>query len=91
MNPPATDRPARAPAIHQLTAGFKAGDAISNDVLELQRILRSWGCRSEVFSDPAFTLPTMRGIAHDYREFEAEDEPDAAMLFHFSIGTRLST
>ncbi len=95
MNPPATDGPdtkptARMPAIHQLASGFKAGDAISNDLLELQRILRSWGCRSEIFTDPAFTSPTMRGIARDYREFEAEDKPDAVMLFHFSIGTRLT-
>jgi glycosyltransferase involved in cell wall biosynthesis len=87
---PEANAPAHAPAIHQLTSGFKSGDAISNDVLELQRILRSWGCRSEVFSDPAFTSPMMRGVAHDYREFEAEDEPEAAMLFHFSIGTRLA-
>ena len=34
------------PAIHQLASGFSSGDAISNDILELQRILRSWGCRS---------------------------------------------
>jgi glycosyltransferase involved in cell wall biosynthesis len=81
---------ARAPAIHQLAAGFKAGDALSNDVLELRRILRSWGCRSEIFTDPAFTSPIMRGIARDYREFEAEDNPDAVMLFHFAIGTRLT-
>jgi len=90
MNPSATDRPARTPAIHQLTSGFKAGDAISNDVLELQRIVRSWGCRSKVFADPAFTSPLMRGVARDYREFEAEDDADAVMLFHFSIGTKLT-
>jgi glycosyltransferase involved in cell wall biosynthesis len=95
MNARATDgseakAPAHAPAIHQLTHGFTPGDAISNDILELQRILRSWGCRSEVFADSAFTSPILRGIARDYREFEAEDEPDAAILFHFSIGTRLT-
>jgi len=84
MNAPRTD----APAIHQLASGFKAGDAISNDVLELQRILRSWGCRSEIFTDPAFTSPIMRGIARDYREFD--DDADAVMVFHFAIGTRLT-
>ena len=78
------------PAIHQLASGFSSGDAISNDILELQRILRSWGCRSEIFTDPAFTAPTMRGVACDYREFEAEDAPDAVLLFHFSIGTQLT-
>ena len=78
------------PHIHQLTHGFGPGDAISNDVLGLQRILHSWGCRSEIFTDPEFTSALMRGVARDYREFEAEDDPDAVMLFHFAIGTRLS-
>lgn len=81
----------RRTAVHQLASGFKAGDAISNDVLEIQRLLRSWGSASEIFTDPAFTSPVMRGVARDYREFEAEDSADAVMLFHFSIGTQLST
>jgi glycosyltransferase involved in cell wall biosynthesis len=79
-----------ASAIHQLTSGFKAGDAISNDVLAIQGILRSWGCRSDIYSDPAFTSPILRGVARDYREYEAEDDAAAVMLFHFSIGSRLT-
>jgi len=79
-----------APAIHQLVAGFSAGDAISNDVLVLQEIFRSWGCRSEVFADPTFTEAVMRGRARDYRDFEAEDDADAVMIFHFAIGTKLA-
>ncbi|MBN1918899.1 MAG: glycosyltransferase family 4 protein [Verrucomicrobia bacterium] len=76
--------------MHQLASGFKMGDAISNDVLEIQRLLRSWGFSSEIFTDPAFTSPVMRGVARDYREFDAEDNADSVMLFHFSIGTQLS-
>jgi len=49
------------PHIHQLTHGFGPGDAISNDVLGLQSILRSWGCRSDIFTDPEFTSALMRG------------------------------
>jgi glycosyltransferase involved in cell wall biosynthesis len=79
-----------AAAIHQLASGFKAGDAISNDMVELQRIVRSWGCRSEIFADPAFTSPALRGTARDYRQFEVDDDPSAVMLFHFSIGTTLT-
>jgi glycosyltransferase involved in cell wall biosynthesis len=93
MNASGTDHDAGAPstraaAIHQLTSGFKAGDAISNDVLAIQGILRSWGCRSDIYSDPAFTSPVMRGIARDYRQYE--DDAAAVMLFHFSIGTTLT-
>jgi len=95
MDPRPTNAPKKAPdarprQVHQLASGFTMGDAISNDVLELQRMLRAWGCRSEIFTDPAFTSPVMRGVARDYREFEAADSPEAVMLFHFSIGTRLS-
>jgi glycosyltransferase involved in cell wall biosynthesis len=84
-----TSRPA-APGVHQLTLGFSTGDAISNDVLGLQRIFHSWGCRSDIFADPVFTSPIMRGAARDYREFEADDDPSAVLLFHFSIGTKLT-
>jgi len=95
MNPQHTGasatRPSgRVPHIHQLVHGFSAGDAISNDVLGLQRILRSCGCRSDVFSDPTFTEAVVRGHARDYRDFETEDSPDAVMLFHFAIGTKLT-
>jgi len=89
MNGPPPD-PSSGPEIHQLTHGFSAGDAISNDVLGLQRILRSWGCRSDIYSDPAFTEPVMRGLARDYRDFEAEDSADAVVIFHFAIGTKLA-
>ena len=90
MNGPHTDATKTGPAIHQLTQGFSAGDAISNDVLGLQRILCSWGCRSEIFSDPAFTEPVMRGLARDYRDFQAEDSPGVVLIFHFAIGTKLT-
>ena len=42
---PQTDR-----AIHQILPDFSYGDAIGNDVLEIQKVLRGWGLDSDIFA-----------------------------------------
>jgi len=48
------------PAVHQFVAGFTAGDAISNAALAMRAVLRRWGHASEIFSEPARTMPAWR-------------------------------
>jgi glycosyltransferase involved in cell wall biosynthesis len=74
-------------SIHQLTAGFAKGDAISNQVLAMRRIFRSWGCASDIFSERGRILPELRGDAYDASEAgERIDAADIAIL-HLSIGS----
>ena len=69
--PPWPYRPNRSPprSIHQLLPDFSYGDAIGNDVLGIQKVLRSWGLDSEVYAQHVH--PKLAGVARpvwEYRE-----------------------
>lgn len=75
-------------AIHQFVAGFGRGDAISNEALVFRRILRSWGCESEIFSEQKRILPELRGDVRDLKTFNAKT--DGAVILHLSTGSAVN-
>ncbi len=74
-------------ALHQFTAGFAKGDAISNEALTLRAIFRSWGLQSDIFSESRRILPEMRREIRDVSLVAAGLRPDDAVLLHLSIGS----
>jgi glycosyltransferase involved in cell wall biosynthesis len=74
-------------AIHQLLAGFTGIDAISNEALELRDRFRSWGCRSEIFTDAAHIPPELLGDVRDARTLTTQCTGDDVVLLHFSVGS----
>ncbi len=75
------------PAIHQLSAGFAKGDAISNEVRVLRELFRSWGSASDVFTEQRRIAPEIRGDARDISELPTALGPDDIALLHLSIGS----
>ena len=67
---------------------FSAGDAIGNEVLALQKTLRSWGVRSEIFA--SHVQERLRGQARPAEEYARQAGSDDVLIFHFSIGDRLA-
>ncbi len=76
------------PAIHQLVAGYQRGDAISNNARLLQRILRGWGHRSEIYCERRRTAPEQRGEVRPMDQLAADCAPRDFVLLHLSIGCR---
>ncbi len=74
--------------VHQLATSLTYGDAISDEMLEIQKILRQSGFRSEIFT--RFCDPRLAGLAHDYREYWPFSSKDNVAIFHFSIGSPVS-
>jgi L-malate glycosyltransferase len=74
-------------AVHQVCAGFSRGDAISHEALALREVFRSWGCGSEIFSEPRWILPALRHEARDAALLPAACRPDDVALLHLSIGS----
>lgn len=74
--------------VHQLATSLTYGDAISDEMLEIQKVLRNAGFRSEIFT--RFCDPRMAGLAHDFREYWKYSSKDNVALFHFSIGSPVS-
>lgn len=75
-------------AIHQVLATLGYGDAIGNEVLGIQRVLRAAGYDSEIFVETA--EPRVRRLTVKYLELPAASHPDNILIHHFSIGSKAS-
>ena len=75
-------------AVHQVLATLGYGDAIGNEVLGIQRVLRSAGYDSEIFVETADRR--LEHLTVDYRELPQDSHPDNVLIHHFSIGSRAS-
>jgi glycosyltransferase involved in cell wall biosynthesis len=72
-------------AIHQFLPTFAGRDAIGSHVLETQRLIRSLGLASEIFSEDIH--PEMRSKAHRF-EALAGAAGETGLLYHASTGCR---
>jgi len=74
--------------VHQFATSVSYGDAISDEMLEIQGILRENGYRSEIFVRQFD--PRSASAVRDYREYPGWSRPDNVVIFHFSIGSPVS-
>jgi len=74
--------------IHQFATSLSYGDAISDEMLEIQKALRDQGYRSEIFI--RFYEPRMAAFIKDFKEYKKFSSPDNVVIFHFSIGSPVS-
>ena len=73
------------PAIHQLTAGFAAGDAISLEAVAIRDLCRAMGVASEIFVPAERTASDCRHLVKPLEEYR----PGASelLIYHYSIQT----
>ncbi len=74
--------------IHQFATSLTYGDAISDEMLEIQKVLRTNGYNSEIFT--RFYEPRMARFTHDFREYSKFSSASNVVIFHFSIGSPVS-
>jgi len=74
--------------IHQILPDISYGDAISNNVLEIKKILKSWGYESEIYAQRIH--PKLAYTAKNYTEYEKNSSHENILIFHFSIGSDTS-
>lgn len=75
--------------IHQIAPVFLAGDAVGNQVIQIQQALRDWGFASDIFA--RYWSPQLDGLCRDYQEYAHISSPNNLVLFHYSIGDAIST
>jgi len=70
--------------VHQICARLQYGDAVTNQVLRIHEVLRSWGWESHVYatSNDAATSSYNEGLKA-YRRFMGSRED--ILLFHYSV------
>jgi glycosyltransferase involved in cell wall biosynthesis len=72
--------------IHQLVHTLSYGDAISTEVLALQRALQGLGCRSEIFR--IHEHPRLQDRSQPYAALANESEGE--LILHYSLGSPLN-
>lgn len=77
--------------IHQLLAGFRSGDAISNAALLMRDVFKNWGCKSDIIARPSAIASDMARIGRDVYEASNELGPDDIAVLHLSIGNPINT
>lgn len=75
--------------VHQMLAALSYGDAIGNEALRIQQILKDQGFDSEIFAESVH--PEMAGKARKLWDYGAIANPDNVLILHFSIGAGVST
>ena len=75
--------------IHQILAALSYGDAIGNEALRIQQVLKAAGFDSEIFAESVH--PEMAGYARKLWEYKEISSPDNLVILHFSIGSGVST
>ena len=76
------------PTLHQLVAGFRRGDAISNEALLIRDLCAAHGLASDIRCPAQNAFPADRGLTRDVEPLPAEVRPDDIALLHLSIGSR---
>jgi glycosyltransferase involved in cell wall biosynthesis len=74
--------------VHQFSTSLSYGDAISDEMLEIQKVLREKGHNSDIFT--RYFDPRLAGLRRDYREYKKISSPANVVIFHFSIGSPVS-
>src|SRR4051812_45237644 len=70
-------------AVHQLVPSFAPRDAVGNHTLQVQRVLRDLGLRSEIYVGEA--RREVAGLARPYDELTTDS--DTWLLYQASIGS----
>lgn len=70
--------------VHQFHGVVAYGDAIGNDILNLQKMLHRLSYASEVFASHSHR--TFEGQTHHWHKHRKHSAPDNVLLCHFSIG-----
>lgn len=72
------------PAIYQIVAGFRSGDAISQAALLMRAVFRGWGLRSEILCEARAIAPE---ALHEVLPFqEVKFARNDVVILHLSIG-----
>ena len=76
------------PTLHQLSAGFRLGDAISNEAVAIRDLCAAHGLGSEIWVPAANAWEPDRHLTRDVEGLPAAVRPDDVALLHLSIGSR---
>lgn len=76
------------PVLHQLVAGFRLGDAISNEAILIRDLCAKHGLDSDIRCPHRNVAPGDRHLVKDVETLASDVQPGDVALLHLSIGSR---
>ena len=76
------------PTLFQIVAGFRSGDAISNEAMRIRDLCAAHGLASEIACPPESTVRAAYPFLLDIDAFAKSVRPDDVALLHLSVGSR---
>jgi len=74
--------------IHQLLAGFRAGDAIGNYALELQSIFKELGYKSHIYAIDEHICAKSKALSFSHLKHREVSQKTNILIYHFSLGSQ---
>jgi L-malate glycosyltransferase len=74
--------------IHQMLPNFSFGDAIGDDTLALQKILRKLGHESTIYA--GVIHPYLVDHAKHWKQYRQVSHSDNVLIYHFSVGSEIT-
>lgn len=71
--------------IHQFHPTVKYGDAITDEIFNIRRVIQKWGMRSEVYA--LHIDPKLRRQTRHYKKLSKELSKEDILFVHYSIGS----
>lgn len=72
--------------IHQVLPAIIPGDAIGNEAILIQKILRNWGYNSEIYAEHIH--PQIN--AHSYKHHKKKSSKENILIYHYGIGSDIT-
>jgi glycosyltransferase involved in cell wall biosynthesis len=72
-----------------MVASLAYGDAIGNEALHIQSLLRARGFESDIFAESTDSLMSAR--ARGLEEYPSLSSPESVLILHFSIGSKAAS
>ncbi|MBR1609099.1 MAG: glycosyltransferase [Kiritimatiellae bacterium] len=77
--------------LHQLVAGFRDGDAISNEAVRIRKLCEAHGAKSEIWAPRETTASDSQAEVSDVSALAGRVRPDDVALLHLSVGSRCNS
>jgi glycosyltransferase involved in cell wall biosynthesis len=74
--------------VDQILPTLAFGDAVGNEALQMQRMIRSWGYESRIYT--VNSDPRLAGNVRRYSEYKRESSADDILIFHYAIGSEVT-
>jgi len=71
-------------SVHQMLQGMYVTDAVTNDAFEIQKVLKSFGYKSEIFANLDYVCSECKSKVYDYKKYKDYSSSNNILIYHYA-------